>query len=362
MRLACLVLVSALTACGGGSRTYVSRPGPYDALERELLAWVHEARLGLESGRLASARVALASLQREAPQNLAVAVLLQDVELEILEAGGELPFLAPVPDESPREQLRAHYQAKATRFPSAFHHVLAARLETDLPSAALTLERAVAADPGCIWAHYGKANVAFRSGDYETGVEALDRALSLDSGHLPTRRLETRVLAQSGNYAVAADALRAWLRDSEESPFVDSTARRDALLDLATVHLLRGRGDRARDVLADLDDASLGRSPRAFQLLAAAEQSSDNFAEAMEAAARAEELDPTDPLSAVQQALIADLWMDDDERAIERWEHVLEVLERGSSEGAGTQEAARALLLGTQARVHLQRLRAEERP
>jgi len=362
MRHACLVLALALAACGAGARTYVSRPGPYDELDRALLAWVHEARLGLESGRLAGARVALSSLQREAPQNLAVAVLLQDVELEILEAGGELPFLAPVPGESPREQLRAHYQAKASRFPSAFHHVLAARLETDLPSAALTLERAVAADPRCIWAHYGKANVAIRSGDYETGVAALERALSLDSGHLPTRRLETRILAQSGSYAIAADALRAWLRDSEESPFVDSAARRDAMLDLATVHLLRGHADRARDVLDGLDDASRGRSPRAFQILAAAEQSSERFAEAMSAAGRAEELDPSDPLSALQQALLADLWMDDDTLAVERWKHLLEVLERGSSEESGTQQAARALLLGTQARVHLQRLEAEEGP
>ena len=226
---ALFALASLFQGCRGPDlRDYEPTPGPYDALapgQEERLA---RARRYLDSGADESARVVLEALAYEQPDNLAVGVMLQETELEMLEAGRAPEVLelrlADYPG-SPAERLAADYAAQAVERPAPATLVLAARLTLDPVRARELLDEAQALDPTCIWALYGLAYLDARGGESRAALVLIELALELDEGHLPSRRMEARLLQRLNELVRARHALESWLEDAAQDPRVGPEER-----------------------------------------------------------------------------------------------------------------------------------------
>lgn len=348
----------ALVACRGApAPRYDARPGPYDLISERGLDELRAVRADLARGALDDAHERLERLRVAFPNNLSVGSLLQDVELERAwrarlvdppAAGAEARARARA--EAAAEQ-RERWRRLAEQEPSPVALVLAARLENDAPAALHLLDRALELDPECSWAHYGRAHVLARGGDWGAARESLQRALALDPGHLPSRRLEAAVLLRMADRRTAIAALRAWLDHAVDDPRVEPERLAAARIDLALLLLQDDRPDDAREILRE--GAWPSSEPlRRWAALAAAEQARGEALDALRAAEEAERAAPGDTLPLVQQALLYELWFDDLRSARALWQRVLEESQAGAAEGAdlGT------LMLGLRARVALERL------
>jgi len=350
---AALVLLALCGACATPrERWQATWQGPEDTLRPAL----HNVRRALEGGRSADAWRELMDLHAVAPGDLDVAVLLQDVELELVTRHAptdpELARVAAAVD--PRDALRKRYAQLSTLDPSGPRLILAARLETDALAAQNFLERALELDPDNPWAHYGMAHSILRqeggSDGWLAAQAALARALELDTGHLRARRLDAWMQIQGGADQGGAYALERWLDESLDDPRVAFAERQAAKLDLAIVWILLGEPARARSLLYTLEGDATQRARR-LALLAAAEQANGDLIAALDAARRAEGADRTAILPAVQQAMLFELWFDDPERAERKWR---EVIDR-----AADQDNLSALLQLLRAQVQLERAAAQ---
>jgi len=320
-----------------GSGEYTPSIGPYDRLPESDRQRIVRVRELLAEQEVTRARAVLAEVLRRRPQNMAVAGLLQDVDLQL---ATEQPGDYPSRGDLAREAL-----AEARRAPSPVRLLLAARIAPDPDLARGLMDEAIELDPDCAWAHYAVAWSLATGSRWNEAEQRLAIALELDPGHLPARRLEAGLLARA-NDADAVEAFQRWLRISEGDPLVDPAARLAAMLDLAQLHLLEGSERRAREVLVSIAYEAPSDARREC-LLAAAEHAEGHYRRALAATRRAAAADPGDPLPVVQQALLFEGSFSDPEAAREAWARVLE-LSRQESDLA-------ALILGMRARVALER-------
>jgi tetratricopeptide (TPR) repeat protein len=226
--------------------------------------------------------------------------------------------------------------------------VLAARLEPDAHAAAALCERALAADPACAWAWYGRAFQAMRIKDWREARDSVARALELDPGHLRTRRLEALLLARGGSLDEAIEALEQWLDHARADATMALRSVREAELDLALCYVLADEARRAKRLLEGLEPGDVDEARR-FEVLAACEQALGEWQRALDAARRAEGFAPDDPLALVQQALLFQYWFEEPAAAEAAWERVREV--------AGEGEDLLSLLQRARAQVRVERAR-----
>lgn len=340
VQLGLLLLAPLAGGCSLVSKSlpdYAPSSGPYDRLPEDDRQRVVRARELIETHELERARAVLAEVLGRRPQNMAVASLLQDVDLLLAEepGGGH-----PSAGELARQALD-----DARRAPSPVSLLLAARIAPDRDLARGLMDEAIELDPDCAWAHYALAWSLATEGRWHEAQRRVELALALDPGHLSARRLEAGLMARDGD-ADTIDAFELWLRITEDEPLVDPAARLAAKLDLAQLHLLDGHERRAREVLLSLADEAPTDARREC-LLAAAEHADGHRRRALAAARRAAEAAPDDPLPMVQQALLLEDSFGDPAAARAAWERVLE-LSRKESDLA-------ALILGMRARVALER-------
>ena len=252
-----------------------------------------------------------------------------------------------------REALRALYAEFADARPDAASLVLAARIETDAPSAVRLLDAAVEADPRCIWAHYGRAHLALRGGDFEGARLAIEAALRLDSGHLPARRLEARLLMDGGEVGAASRALSLWIEDAVGNPTVSDLDIQYARLDLAIQLAKEGAGEGSACPGREARGAGLpARVPRARTRRGGV--GSGRFEESEAAILRSLELIPEDSLALRQRALFVDRTGRPRDERIDAWRRALASLEALAEES----DPVASLLPRIQARVRIAELEA----
>jgi Tfp pilus assembly protein PilF len=357
-----LALLTFAAACGGPRVAPLEgTPGPYDELAPEELALLGDARRAFDEARLDDARAVLADLQARAPQNLFAAALRQDVELAWLGQGGTLENVdkdlaaSTLPASgSTAVKLRRWYRLQALRADAtAFDHVLAARVEDDEIAALRLLDRAIALDPQCIWAHFGRAFVAMRQGDVAACRAALDRAIELDASHPRVRRLEATLLEALGHDTQARELLEKWTVAVEHDVRVSDAEVIDANLDLAHADLVTRRTDDALRRLLALDPADPQRRARRELLLADAWAADERWEESLESLRLARTYQPSSYTAWQSEALVLHHGLGDLEGALEAWRAAAEV----AAQQAGVDAAAAVIV--QQARVEILRLERE---
>jgi len=315
------------------ARDYAQSPDRLEAIAERDVAVLRRARAASDAGDFESARSLLEPVAHRRPDDVAVAIMLQDATL------------APASAEQ-REALVVAARSRADESPAVQSLLLAARIEPDARAARTWLERAVAAGPRNAWTHYALAHLEASSGNWVEAHRRLAKALEIDPGHRSARRLEAAVVARAGKTADAIDALELWIGATEGDPRIATDSRVLAELDLAHLLILAGEAERAREVLVGLADVALDQVRR-WCLLAAAEQGLGRPNEALDAARAAQALDPDSVLPLVQEALLVEHHLQDREAARAAWLRVLEAV-RGNT-GLG------ALIQGLRARVVLER-------
>ena len=282
------------------------------------------------------ARAILAPVVLERPEDIAVALLMQDAELRIGSDGAE--------------RVLAAARARAEAEPSLLSLLLATRVEPDAPAALALARRAVLAQPESPWGHYAEAFSSARLGDWVGAQRANARALELDSGHRAAARLEAAILARAGRNREAIVALRAWLAAVENDPHFAGDARVLARLDLVQLLVLVREDAAALDELARLPEAG-GQALRRACLEAAALQGVGRPDEALAAARRGQSADATSLVPLIQEALLQQYHRKDPTAAADLWRKLLATEE--SRAGLG------ALLDSVRARIALERGAAE---
>lgn len=307
------------------------------------------ARADLEAGRLVEARQRLLELSERFPDELDVGVMLQDAELALWESGR-----TPVPGADPDEALEARYRDLAETRISVANYVLAARAARDPMVRSGYLVRAIELDPNSAWAHYGLAHSVLQQRlqyRWSEARESLNQALIADPGHLWARRMESWMLSQEGASDKAAEALERWLVVTETDPRVSSERRTEARIDLALIWVLSGRIEAALEELRSLTGNPVDRSRR-LAVLAVAQQEGGDIARALDASRRAYLADGSSLLPLVQEALMHQYWTGDLEAAEVQWEVIVDAAEDSGELGA--------LLQSFRARVELERMAGQE--
>jgi Tfp pilus assembly protein PilF len=236
---------------------------------------------------------------------------------------------------------------------TAFDHVLAARVEDDEIAALRLLDRAIALDPQCIWAHFGRAFVAMRQGDVAACRAALDRAIELDASHPRVRRLEATLLEALGHDTQARELLEKWTVAVEHDVRVSDAEVIDANLDLAHADLVTRRTDDALRRLLALDPADPQRRARRELLLADAWAAEERWEESLESLRLARTYQPSSYTAWQSEALVLHHGLGDLEGALEAWRAAAEV----AAQQAGVDAAAAVIV--QQARVEILRLERE---
>ncbi len=331
------LLSLALGGCAlfsGSPVDYQARPGPYDQLRQVSPEEVAEVRRLRDAGDLATAHAYAARLCERERDNLPLARVLQDLELE---RGGE----------AARERLLRQALERVEREPGVPALLLAARLEQDLEAARALLEAAMELEPDCAWVQYSLCHLEAMSEHWGPAGARLERALAIDPGHLWARRLQTMLMARAGQGSQAIEMLQRWLELTSESPYFAQRELDEARLDLAQLHLLADEPARAHRELREMIDRRAD-DPRLQALLCAVLQAQDRPHLALSSSRRAEELDPLAALPLVQQALLQEEWLGDLDAAREAWRRVLD--------SADQQSDLSAVLLALRARAALERL------
>ncbi|MEZ5979772.1 MAG: tetratricopeptide repeat protein [Planctomycetota bacterium] len=339
------LVVAFLAACGSTRlEPWDPRPGPYDALDDASLAELDDVRVEFDRGDLDEALSRVRALLAANPKNLFVASFAQDVELEWLRQGRSLPELdralaaSTLPDEgAPAVRLRRWYRLRAESDRSAFRLVLAARAEDDGVAALRLLDEAIATDPACVWAHFGRAFVLLQQGDLAACKQSLDRAIALDPGHPRVRRLEATLLEKLAQGELAYDLLVTWTREVASDPRVSDGELIDAHLDLASFELLVEKDPEAALLrLSALRTDDPGRNARLALIESTCHADLEDYESALDAARRARLYAPSNYLSWQQEALLLQRGVGDLEGALEAWRTVAEL----ASERSGTDPSA----------------------
>jgi tetratricopeptide (TPR) repeat protein len=342
------------SAGGDSALSFPATPLPQDALEA-----LRAVRADIGTGDLPSALARLDRLAESRPADIDVAVLRQEVELQLRARehadGGETPEAAAAAAEA---ELREYYASAAEEEPTPVSLVLAARLEPDPERALSALERALRMQPDHAWAHYGSAHAYSRLARHREARESLDRALALAPWHLRARRLDATLRARAGETEQARAALLGWLGHAVDSPFVPAAERAEALIDLAILEVLSDDASEAERRLRQAESLGPRDASRLELVRAAAEELRERPERALQAAARAGELDPDDPLPEVQRALLFEFSQDDLAGARDAW---LAVLARLDRTGEAPPHAGRAHDVSSPMRSFLLRLQAGAR-
>ena len=251
-------LALGLIACAGSPRQYDARPGPHDRLGDVLPEEVLEVQRLRDEGQLEAARVWAGRLAQRQPQSLPLAILLQDVELEL---GGDARL----------DELRRSARLRAEREEDLPALLLAARLAQDPVRAEALLGRALELEPDSAWPSYALAHLEASAGRWGAAGQRLERALLIDPGHLWARRLETQLVARGGDRDEAVAGLERWVLEASASPFFRRRDLDAARLDLVHLQVLEERPAMAAQVLEQAAPETLG-SARAQELLAAIRQ------------------------------------------------------------------------------------------
>lgn len=327
-----------------------NREGTYDELSQQDWLVFDGAQRDLGLGRLRLARQSFARLASDNPNNLVVGAWLQEAELTLALQTARSDAAAELDELGVHEDLRRLYRERADQQETVANLVLAARVETDQFAALALLNHALRLDEKCAWAHYGRAHVLAEQEDWKGARRSLERTLELDAGHAWGRRLEAWMHARTGNSDAAIASLQEWLDQVENDTRVQPEWVAQARLDLALLYTLEGSPERTQKLL---DQVDLGGDDlvRQLTLEAAALEALGEIEPALEAAARAHELDPTAYLPMVQQALLFERWLGDPRRAMLVWEKVLVQAESEQDMAAVVQRA--------RATIHLERLRAK---
>jgi hypothetical protein len=353
-----VVAASNLPACWTPAlRTIPDTYSVYDDLPRGAMRRLASARADLEADRAEAARLALAALAAEFPENIAVGLWLQEAEIALAPAGPFAP-LAPLASagEGVNDDLRERYRKRAEEERSEAGQrsvaslVLAARVEPDPLAAQVLLERAEDLDPRCAWCSYGRAWLAARAGDWGEVRARVARAKAADPGHMPTLWLETWMLSRSGNVREAIVSLDTWIEKAEDDPRLDGRLVAEARLDRALLAVLDGEPDDARDILAELEGKERVDPGRREMIEAGAELETGEPAAALASAQEAERLRPSDLLPVVQQALLHEMWLGDPTAAEADWTRALAL--------AKADPALGSLLERARARVRIERFAA----
>lgn len=325
---------------------YEASRSPFDLLSRDAereLAWVDTL---ISEGSLGVAQARLLELRDHWPRNMAIASTLQEVELaqRLQRAGLEADTV--VDPRLVQRELAREYREVAMGEPSVLGFLLAARIEEDGIAAERLLEQALDLDPYCAWAHYGIAHLRARAARWGPARESLDRALEIDPGHLRARRLDASLTARAGNTELAAAMLEEWLRVTSGLGRVSAAERDGARLDLARLWIEANRISDAERLLKRVSGESTEAARRTLE--AAVHQAENDPERALEAARRAEESAPGDPLPLVQQAILLETWLDRPLEARRAWERVVIGLEG--------REDLLSLVLHLRARIAVERL------
>lgn len=356
--LCTLPLVLAGACWTGAARRIPDSRSPYDALDDLATRELREARARLDAGRIEEARIALRALEERHPQSIVIGAWLQEVELAASDAGN--PTTPDAGAARALNELRERYAQRAENDPSAANFVLAARLETDETRAEALLARAEALDPRCAWVPYARAFLAAKRGAWEEARKQAERAEELDPGHLHARWLSSWMLARGGRVREAITAFETWTERARGDVRIDERLLLEAELDLAVLRVLDGDARRASQLLDELEQRAASdsgaMSARERMVEAATREALGDPKGALDAAKAAEELAPGELLPVVQQALLAELWLNDPAAAEAAWTRVL-ALARGSGELSTMLERVRARV--RLERFQLARQRAE---
>ncbi|QDU68863.1 tetratricopeptide repeat protein [Engelhardtia mirabilis] len=366
-RLAVLLLAALVAACSSPRLSpWIEQPGPYDRLSPGQDERLSVARALLDQRDAVGAARVLETAQRRDPLHAGIAVCLQDARLAAVLRGDQLQELEAWREanrsqeqDAPDELLWRWYDAIARERAEVVDRLLAARLDPDARASLRQLEVLSLDEPGCIWAHLGRAHTLLKLGRLSEARRALDTALELDPGHARTRRLEALVLAREGKDELAVEALERWLEKTADDPLVGATARDRAELDLAAALLEAERYKAARKRLDRLigdphfDDLDVEPRYQAFVLRAAAREGRGDFSGARDDADRARVEAPTRLLPWVQIAILEEYRLGNPDAAAVAWRRVEEL-----AVDAPDADRIGAFLYGQRARVERARLEA----
>jgi tetratricopeptide (TPR) repeat protein len=238
-------------------------------------------------------------------------------------------------------------RSRALGTPTPVALILAARIEPDAAAARAFADQAVDVAPKEPWAFYARAFLAARAGDWTDAGADLDRTLELDPGHRPGRRLQARILARTGKPDQAIEALRVWIKASQDDARISAEERLDARLDLVQLHAELGNDQQALDALMGVVDTG-GQSLRKLLLEAAVEQGLGRVDDALETARRARELHPERVEPLVHEALLRQHHFDPPRDPATAWREVLERARRSKGLGALVEELRARVVLERQ--------------
>lgn len=369
--------------CGGPGRARSRGPTLEQRVGTEAWARLLLVRESLRANELDSARAELESVCRLVPDEVEPALLLQEVELRLIEAGAWIEPAreaaesaaaesAAAPPRTPQDALRRYVeleQQRAAEAPSFVALLRAARVTSDPEQAEARLAAADELQPDNAWVPYARAHRLWTSGSEQRRArQSLQRALELDPGLLPALRLSAALQAREGRAADALEALDLWLEPAREDPCVWPADLRNADLDRGALLVLAGEARDAEKLLEGLVELSAAERARRDLLLAAAHEARDQPVEALRAA-QAAALNPAGELLALQQqALLYELWLQDYATARTAWERVLAAAsgapsvpaaEPGARAASDGGAALQSLLLRVQARAHIERVDRE---
>ncbi len=355
-----LLCLCTLAACQSGPAAW--RPlwrVPYGYLPTPNRLEFDRARQQMNAGDWQGAHERLEALIEEFPDTLDLGFAMQDVQAQLLAqgrltgmqeglnkpslAGPSEPLGTALQQLDPGSILKFWYARRAALFPSVASMVLAARVEPDSAQALVWLDRALALDQSCAWAHYGRAYALLGLRDqyrWRNSREALARALALDPSHVLARRMEAWMLAQEGVTGHAAIALERWLIATEFDPRVGHKSRVEARLDLARIWLMDGDVDPALRELRSMEGEAYDRERRLLLLAVALTEEGD--AEGALSVVRQAGLIPgVGVLPRVQEAMLLEHWFEDGKGALVLWNQIMEEASE-SSDPAGLLQAFRA--------------------
>jgi len=330
------VLAALLFSAGCAMSPVIPIPpeiGTYDQLPASSTEDFRAARERFVAGDTARARAEFERLLDGSPDTLPFGVWWQECEVEL----------------SDPDTLRRRSEARAVLRPGVGAEILAARAQTDPLAAETWIARAEARDPDCVWVHYARAFLAARGSRLDEARLSLERALAADPGHLPARRLEVRMLARDGSSEAARLRLRGWVVRAAEDVRVLPAELAEARLDLALLSIGAEELGDAEDELEALDPKYV-EAWRYSAAQACVARERGDLVSARRHVEDARALAPREVLPAVQEALLFDDHERDPFRARAAWTVVRE-LAAESDEFSSAFETLRA-------RVRLERIDA----
>lgn len=359
--LASVLIIAACSATRLAPWPDTAQGPGYDAAT---LADLDAARMAIDARETAEAIRLLREVRERLPEDVDVAIALQDAELAHLERGESLDelraWLEVNPgrvDPDPLREYWTWYLARSRASGEPLDRLLTARVELDRLGALYQLERLAEELPEWIWGHLGLAHSQLLLGQVEAARRSIDRALELDPGNVRVRRMEALVLGREGEDALAIVALDRWLERTENDPLVGLAERDAAILELSAALVDARRYEAARDALNELIAGerfeALPRDVRydAYLIRSAANADDGQYVEALADAERAALEFPGGLMPHEQRAVLLEYHLDDPDGALEAWQTLEREADLSTEEGR-----LRTYLYALRARVEQARL------